>query len=125
MIDPADIGGDKRRFQRVAFDGEAWLACGATEIPCRLIDISLRGALVGVKDSLDVDSECSLHISLATDAEIAMRVRVSRVLPEVGQMALECLSIDIDSIQQLRRLVELNLGDENILHRNLAALYSD
>jgi hypothetical protein len=33
-----------------------------------------------------------------------------------------CRHIDLESISHLRRLVELNLGDESLLERELAAL---
>lgn len=33
-----------------------------------------------------------------------------------------CKLIDLDSISHLKRLVELNLGDEELLHRELHAL---
>jgi hypothetical protein len=43
-----------------------------------------------------------------------------------GQNAgLLCLDIDIDSVTHLRRLVELNLGDSDLLERELSALISD
>jgi hypothetical protein len=49
-----------------------------------------------------------------------MHVSVSHV---VGNDAgFKCEHIDIDSISQLRRLVELNLGDSQMLERDLLAL---
>ena len=113
-----------RRFHRVSFDGEAWLACGAQETACRIVDISLHGALVTVESPFEAEGGCTLLIPLAAGAEITMRGRIVRTLPDEGRVSFECTSIDIDSIQQLRRLVELNLGDEAVLHRDLAALYS-
>jgi hypothetical protein len=41
---------------------------------------------------------------------------------EGRQVGVRCLEIDLDSISHLRRLVELNVGDEAILHRELGAL---
>ena len=37
-------------------------------------------------------------------------------------LGLFCHHIDIDSITHLRRLIELNLGDETLLQRELAEL---
>ena len=43
-----------------------------------------------------------------------------------GRLAgLVCTSIDLDSITHLRRLVELNLGDPDLLDRELSALIGD
>ena len=35
---------------------------------------------------------------------------------------IRCDEMDLDSVSELRRLVELNLGDERMLHRELVAL---
>ena len=114
---------DNRRFHRIAFDGVAWLSCGTREAPCTLADISLRGALVMADEVFECATVCTLRIPLAADVVITMEVKIVRTMPETRHMALECLHIDIDSIRELRRLVELNLGDEALLHRDLAALY--
>jgi len=39
-------------------------------------------------------------------------------------VGIRCESIDLDSISHLRRLVELNLGDPELLNRELSALVS-
>ena len=41
---------------------------------------------------------------------------------EERQLGFECQTLDLDSATHLRRLVELNLGDEAELHRELALL---
>jgi hypothetical protein len=38
------------------------------------------------------------------------------------RVGLRCDNIDIDSVTHLRRLVELNAGDPNLLDRELSAL---
>jgi hypothetical protein len=37
-------------------------------------------------------------------------------------VGVRCVEIDLESISHLRRLVELNLGDAELLHRELSAL---
>ena len=39
-----------------------------------------------------------------------------------ARLGMRCTSIDLESVGHLRRMVELNLGDEELLHRELAAL---
>ncbi len=41
---------------------------------------------------------------------------------ENGELGLRCEDIDVDSITCLRRLVELNLGEPELLERELSAL---
>ena len=49
-----------------------------------------------------------------------MEVVLTRTLQD--HLGFVCRHIDLDSISHLRRLVELNLGDESLLERELAAL---
>ena len=46
-------------------------------------------------------------------------------LKEAHKLGFECTRIDQQSISHLRRVVELNLGDEALLQRELKALISD
>ena len=92
---------------------------------CELLDVSLRGALVEVPASCAARAgqPATLTIRLdAGDATIRMEGLVAH--REGGQVGLRCVEIDIDSIAHLRRLVELNLGDEELLERELSALVS-
>ena len=41
---------------------------------------------------------------------------------ENKELGLKCKDIDVDSITHLRRLIELNLGDPDLLERELSAL---
>ena len=41
---------------------------------------------------------------------------------EGKNVGVRCESIDLDSVSHLRRLVELNVGDESILQRDLSSL---
>lgn len=52
-----------------------------------------------------------------------MEVVLTRTQPQ--SLGFVCRHIDLDSISHLRRLVELNLGDEQLLERELAALGED
>jgi hypothetical protein len=49
-----------------------------------------------------------------------MDVSVAHV--EDQHIGFRCEHIDLDSITHLRRLVELNVGDTDILYRELSAL---
>jgi hypothetical protein len=49
-------------------------------------------------------------------------MEVELVHDDHNQLGFHCSHIDVDSISHLRRLIELNLGDEAELERELAAL---
>lgn len=121
---------DRRHHSRITFHTVAHLVVGNREIPVSVLDISLKGALVQVpENALDLGAEtdppCELNIDL-DDAEsdrICMKVRIAHAHQE--RIGLLCQNIDLDSVTHLRRLVELNLGDPDLLERELSALIAD
>lgn len=113
---------ERRRFSRVLFNIPATLSQGGAPWQAELMDISLKGLLLA--DSLPV--ACNLHqpftvtIPLSDQAFIRMTMQLAH--QEEHQTGLECISIDMDSIAHLRRLIELNLGDPKAAERELAEL---
>ncbi|MCQ4322614.1 PilZ domain-containing protein [Stutzerimonas stutzeri] len=114
--------GERRRFQRFAFDAETELVQGQRRWPVELHDLSLKGLLVHRPAGWDADPSLpfEVRIRLADDAEVRMEVETTHDEGEL--IGLVCRHIDVESISHLRRLVELNLGDEALLERELAAL---
>lgn len=117
-----DTSSDRRRFQRFAFDAQTALVQGQRCWPVELHDLSLKGLLVHRPADWDADpaQPFEARIRLADDAEVRMEVEMTHGDGEL--VGLVCRHIDVDSISHLRRLVELNLGDEALLERELAAL---
>lgn len=113
---------ERRRFQRFAFDAETELIQGARHWAVKLHDLSLKGLLVHRPADWDVEPAQSLEarIRLSDDAEVRMSVEMTRT--DGALIGLVCRNIDVDSISHLRRLIELNLGDEALLERELASL---
>ncbi|MBZ0073021.1 MAG: PilZ domain-containing protein [Thiohalobacteraceae bacterium] len=112
----------QRRFTRIAFDAAAVLARDDRQWSCTVVDLSLKGALIGRPEAWDgtVGEDCTLVLVLGEDAQINMDVKVAHI--EAEQVGLSCTDIDLDSITHLRRLVELNLGDAALLERELLVL---
>jgi hypothetical protein len=116
---------ERRRFSRIAFHRPAELDVHGERMPCELLDVSLKGALVEVPASAGARAgdAATLTITLgAADATIRMSGNVAH--REGVQVGVRCVEIDLDSIAHLRRLVELNLGDEDLLERELSSLVS-
>ncbi|WP_239995786.1 PilZ domain-containing protein [Nitrincola tibetensis] len=116
---------DRRRFTRIHFDAECEVHFTGKAAVMQLVDISFRGALLTCNDTLDLslDEPAELCIYLANDILIKMQVSLStREHPHYGFVIEE---IDIDSMSHLRRLVELNLGDETLLERELEQMILD
>lgn len=114
---------ERRAFGRVAYQGLARITCAAgIAREARLHDISLKGALLQALDGWRgaLGERCQLQLDLAPDVSIRMKMTV--VHEQEGLLGLHCDDIDLESICNLRRLVELNLADPELLERELSAL---
>jgi hypothetical protein len=114
---------ERRHFSRITFHRPADLDVRIAQGTCEVLDVSMKGALVELPHGFPahVGQPCTLSIRLdAGDAAIVMEGEV--VHREGTQAGIRCVEIDLESISHLRRLVELNVGDEEVLHRELSAL---
>lgn len=113
---------DVRRFLRLPFVAQALVLTHSGHLAVRLEDISLKGALVSftAHNPLLLNEPCQLQLELASDCTIVMWGAVAHV--EGLHAGLRCEAIDLDSMTHLRRLVELNVGDTELLDRDFSAL---
>ncbi|HSN91339.1 MAG TPA: PilZ domain-containing protein [Anaeromyxobacteraceae bacterium] len=130
------MGDERRRFSRITFHRPACLEVGGVETACEILDLSLKGANVEVPSSFAgrPGDPCALVIHLApqgtpddaSPGPVApgpfIRMEGTLIHREPGRAGVRCDGIDLDGIAHLRRFVELNLGDEALLHRELGAL---
>ncbi|MDP2794444.1 MAG: PilZ domain-containing protein [Sulfurisoma sp.] len=113
---------NRRQFWRAAFDSTVRLTTDHGTVEARLLDISLKGALLEAPGRWQgrIGDPCHLKLHLAEGVVIAMWGQVAHLDgPNVG---VRGESIDVDSITHLRRLVELNSGDPALLERELQTL---
>jgi hypothetical protein len=118
-----DKSNDKRHFHRILYAADATLTSADINLSCRVIDLSLKGCLLQFDCAWNADSVDTLYtlkLKLSNTIEITMQLSVSHVIG--NEVGFKCEHIDIDSISQLRRLLELNLGDSTLLERDLLAL---
>lgn len=122
-MDEISSSEEKRRFQRVLFDAPVDLSSDNHAVETRLIDISLKGALVRKPEDwqLSIGSQLTLTVTL-DDANTAIQMQASVTHIETERVGFTCNEIDMESITHLRRLVELNVGDSSLLERELQAL---
>ncbi|WP_285418258.1 PilZ domain-containing protein [Pseudomonas sp. efr-133-TYG-5] len=113
---------ERRRFKRIAFDATTELSQGQYLWPVKLIDLSLKGLLIERPEPWlgDPEQDFFVNIHLGADVEIEMDVQLAH--EDRGQLGFVCRHISLESIQRLRRLIELNLADETELERELGAL---
>ena len=122
----SDTSEERRRFHRILFDAPTTVSCTSGEnYQTTLIDISLNGALIARPEGWEgATGDGGEVITITLDQENGIVIRMEAVLVHVEDalLGLECKHIDMDSITHLRRLVELNMGDPELLERELAAL---
>jgi len=111
---------DKRRFTRVPFDSEVDIVAGGTHYPTELLDVSLKGLLVVAPDGLFAGDACIVTLQLGEDLDIVMDCVVMHVTGDRAGLRIDRL--DMESLSHLRRLLELNLGDPDLLDRELSGL---
>jgi hypothetical protein len=114
---------DKRRFTRIIFSTPAQLTIGSNSYNTSLIDLSLKGALVKTDQDLTnyVGQDCSLSFTLPS-SDVVINIKASIAHVEHNNLGMLCTKIDLDSISHLKRLISLNLGDEELLDRELSSL---
>ncbi|MDR6233648.1 PilZ domain-containing protein [Pseudomonas oryzihabitans] len=113
---------ERRRFTRFSFDAPAQLHQGERQWAVSVDDISLKGVLLSRPAEWEPQASAAYHLKILLNDETQVTMEVELVRETSVQLAFACRQIDLDSISHLRRLVELNLGDETLLERELAAL---
>ncbi len=116
---------NRRRFTRIIFDAKCTLSSAGHEWQVTLIDICLKGALVECHHDIPVNlgDQVELKIMLeGSDIVITMPARINHKLD--NRVGFQAMSMQLDDVSHLRRLVELNLGDSVLLERELVHLYS-
>lgn len=115
---------DRRLFIRVGFNSPAWLVTPDGHLhAAELQDISLHGALLQITEPWSGESNTPLQLRLSLDNEDKQIIMQARQrFHKDGCVGIECEQLDINSASQLRRLMELNLGDEALLLRQFEEL---
>lgn len=121
----SNAANERRRFHRFAFDAPTEITQNARRWEVELHDVSLKGLLVKRPPDWNGDPNQPFEalLELGGGAQVKMEVVLTRTQDDL--LGFVCRHIDLDSISHLRRLVELNLGDESLLERELAALGED
>ena len=114
---------EQRRFSRIPLSRPATVETAGGRIGCEVIDLSLRGARLRVADhpELDAGTMCALAIHLGAGPAV-IRARGAVLYRRGDVLGVRCDRIDLDSLAHLRRMVELNLGDDRLVLSELMAL---
>lgn len=114
---------ERRRFSRILFNASAQLVLPSGELEVDVLDLSLKGAMVRPQTPayVQMGTQGLLKIRL-DDVASNIRMEITIVHHQGDLYGLACREIDLDSMTHLRRLIELNLGDEDLLNREIQTL---
>ena len=115
---------DRRKFSRILFEAKAHLNQKGNFYTTKLLDLSLKGALIETPNNFQptLNDKITLSFTLAnSEIELSMNTHIAHI--SSAQLGLVTEHIDIDSLSHLRRIIELNLGDADLLYRELNTLH--
>jgi hypothetical protein len=114
---------NRRKFSRILFDASAYLVQTEQTWRTKIVELSLNGALVELPSGYTGQLNSILTLTFVlpeSDLELKMEATIVHKTPEI--LGLKCTHIDVDSITHLRRIIELNIGDADLLNRELTSL---
>jgi len=115
---------EKRRFRRVPFIYSASLSLNNQCWECLLLDISLKGLLMEAPTEFKITKGALYSVHLLLSEEVAINMQAEIIHTENNHLGLQWVTIDLDSLATLRRLLEFNLNDPEEINRELANLLS-
>ncbi|MCB1725638.1 MAG: PilZ domain-containing protein [Gammaproteobacteria bacterium] len=120
----SDTYDERRRFHRIATDKPITVTADGGSHDGVVQDVSLRGVLLAVDDgwqpATGMPVQARIRLDDGDDCCIEMHSSVAHV--RGNRIGLQCTSIDVDSAARLKRMVELNLADQELLERDLAEM---
>jgi hypothetical protein len=108
---------EKRKRTRVPVHLDICVALPEKNVQITLINISLTGILCTASPLFRKDQTCRVVISLGEELKIAIDSKILRV--DEHEAAIGFTSMDEESYGHLRRLVQYNRGDGDLIDREL------
>lgn len=117
---------DQRRFHRLPFKASVVIKDPQSQQSwhSNLVDISLKGLLIDAPEGAPFKLNESYHVEVQLgDEETTIAIPDATIAHiTAGHVGIACRLIDIDGISHLKRLLELNFGDPDLVFRELEQL---
>jgi hypothetical protein len=111
---------ERRNFHRIGFHGSAMLSSGDVTTSVEILDISLAGALLKLSSEVQNMNQIVLKVTLSD--EVSFEMSGSLEYRGDGNTALHRDLNQRENDYHLRRLLELNLGDPDLVKRDVKTL---
>jgi hypothetical protein len=114
---------ERRIFSRIPLNGKVTLIADHSRWTANLLDISMKGVLISHPAEWHgkKGDPAQLQINLS-NSTVVITMDATLTHSSAEFLGFRCEHIDLDSMTHLRRLLELNLGDEERINRELSAL---
>ena len=109
---------EKRKRTRVPVHFEVAVSIGEAAVLVQIRNISLTGILCTSHPLLRENADCRVTISLRDDLKISIAAKILRVDKE--ETAIGFTAMDEESFFHLKRLVEYNKGDADLIEQELS-----
>ncbi|MCS0322047.1 PilZ domain-containing protein [Vibrio diabolicus] len=114
---------ERRRFSRILHQALAKVEQRDLAIESRIQDLSLHGLVMKVEETEALDPALPVHVTFSFDqSEQVITLKAQIVDVSKCEIRLKIIKIDIESISQLKRFIELNVGNNDLLNRELEHL---
>lgn len=114
---------ERRRFSRILHQALAKVEQHDLAIEARIQDLSLHGLLMKVEETEALDPALPAHVTFSfNQSEQVITLKAQIVDVSKCEIRLKIIKIDIESISQLKRFIELNVGNNDLLNRELEHL---
>lgn len=113
---------DRRRFIRIICDLPALATYGENKENVKIKDLSLMGVLAEAEHPLDLTKGTHVRIDIHLGATLTISMDCAVSHEHGNLIGLGTMRIDIDSITNLRRFIEMNGMSEELLHRDIGHL---
>lgn len=113
----------RRHFSRVPFDIDSTLVDDEDRLDISVIDLSLKGALITKPPEWNQSNRQGLALEMRlVDSDIIMQMKCDVAHEHENSLGLKFIEIDVESISHLRRLMELNVGNSDLINREVNEL---
>ena len=114
---------ERRQFSRVIYQVPTEISQEHINASGSVQDLSLHGLLIQCDELQRFSQDTPVHVSFKlANSDINIQLEATIVSTINTSMRLRIEHLDIDSISHLKRLVELNVGDDELLYREIEHL---
>lgn len=114
---------ERRLYSRVLYKMQASLKLNNQVLNTEIIDLSLNGVLLTLPSTgINNVVQGEIYELQIANQDLIIKMNVELVHENHEQLGFIIKELDLESASQLKRLVELNIGNDDLLHRELAQL---